>query len=251
MYFPILPLHKRMPATWRDEPLKAPPAKSVILGYLNAFDPDILVQLCETAPDFIAAAGLEIIKPEAIWQPLGDGSLAPKFGIGIFELLNDIFEKYFKYKPKYPVKVLIPKIPLKLSLFWASLFGEIQPAIISVLEKLYFDALEVRTIDFKPENLAEVMAGDTLFPRRLTQLGIDPFNRSGFRSNARVFFLDATKVADIVDFWNLRALGSQVLPVPKQLREDPQLREMVVSFLKFHRRPWRHKTQIRALIPSP
>src|SRR5713101_1813735 len=69
MYFPILPLHKRMPATWRDEPLKAPPAKSVILGYLKAFDPDILVQLCETAPDFIAAAGLEIIKPEAIWQP--------------------------------------------------------------------------------------------------------------------------------------------------------------------------------------
>lgn len=244
MYFPILPLYKRMPATWSDKPSKAPSAKSVILGYLEGFDPDILVQFCETVPDFIAAAGLEIIKPEAIWRPLGDRSLAPQFGIGIFELLTDVFEKHFKYKPKYPVKVLIPKIPPKLSLFWASLFGEIQPKIISVLEKRYFDALDVRTIDFQPENLAEVMAGDVLFPRRITQWGIDPFSRSGFRRDARVFLLDAAKVADIVDFWNLRALGGQVLPVPKQLREDPQLREMVVSFLKFHRRPWGHNPKV-------
>ena len=42
-YFPIIPLHKRMPATWRDKPLKAPPAKGVILGYVEAFDPDILI----------------------------------------------------------------------------------------------------------------------------------------------------------------------------------------------------------------
>src|SRR5207247_6513873 len=44
VYFPILQLHKRMPATWRAKPLKAPAAESVILGYLEAFDPDVLVQ---------------------------------------------------------------------------------------------------------------------------------------------------------------------------------------------------------------
>jgi hypothetical protein len=42
-YFPIIALYKRMPRTWKDF-LKAPPAKSVILGYLEAFDPDVLVQ---------------------------------------------------------------------------------------------------------------------------------------------------------------------------------------------------------------
>ena len=37
-YCPIVPLHKRMPKSWRD-PIRVPPAKSVVLGYLDAFDP--------------------------------------------------------------------------------------------------------------------------------------------------------------------------------------------------------------------
>jgi len=68
MYFPILPLYKRMPATWRDKPLKAPPARNVILGFLEAFDPDVLVQLSRAVPDFIIKTGLEIIKPDDIWK---------------------------------------------------------------------------------------------------------------------------------------------------------------------------------------
>lgn len=90
VYFPIIPLYKRMPKTWKD-PVKAPEAKKVILGYLDAFDPDILVQLSKSVPDFIAKLGLKVIKPTDVWDGLGqDGNLSPKFGIGIFELLKDI-----------------------------------------------------------------------------------------------------------------------------------------------------------------
>ncbi len=242
IYFPILPLYKRMPTTWKDS-LKPPAARNVILGYLEAFDPDVLVQFSGTVPDFVIKAGLEIIRPEQIWQPLKD-SLSPKFGIGIFELLSDIFEKHFRYKQKYPLKVLMPKMPSRLSLFWASHFGELQPAITSTIEKRYAEPLEIRSLNFLPENLAEVMAGDVLFPRRITQWGLDPFSRSGFRRDAKLFFLDATKIADIIDFWNLRALGGSVLPVPKQLRNNSQLRQIVVDFLKAHRRPWRHQPEV-------
>jgi hypothetical protein len=51
-----------MPITWKD-PVKAPEAKQVILGYLEAFDPDILVQFSESVPDFVANLGLRVIKP--------------------------------------------------------------------------------------------------------------------------------------------------------------------------------------------
>jgi len=244
MYFPILPLYKRMPATWRDTPLKAPPARNVILGYLEAFDPDVLVQFSQTVPEFITKTGLRIIKPDDIWRPLADGTLSPMFGIGIFELLSDIFEKYFKYKTKYPIKVLMPKIPAKLSLFWTSLFGDYQPAIASIVEKRYAEPLEIQSLDFDPDKLTEVMAGDVLFPRRITQWGLDPLSRSGFRKDARVYFLDATKVAEVVDFWNLRALGGSVLPLPKQLKDNPQLHAIVTEFLKAHRRPWRHQPDV-------
>jgi hypothetical protein len=111
-YFPIIPLYRRMPTTWRGQPFKAPPAKSVILGYVEAFDPDVFVQLSKEVPTFITDIGLEVIKPEEIWRVLDDDrSLSPQFGIGIFELLNEIFEQIFKYKAKYPIKLVFPRIP--------------------------------------------------------------------------------------------------------------------------------------------
>lgn len=62
-YFPIIPLHRRMPETWREKPLKAPSAQKVILGYIEAFDPDILVQFSKEVPDYITRLGLEAEQP--------------------------------------------------------------------------------------------------------------------------------------------------------------------------------------------
>jgi hypothetical protein len=85
VYFPLIPLYKRTPRSWKD-PVKAPEAQKVILGYLDAFDPDILVQFSKSVPDFVTNLGLEVIKPTDIWGGLGqEGNLSSKFGIGIFE----------------------------------------------------------------------------------------------------------------------------------------------------------------------
>src|SRR6267378_1483769 len=245
VYFPIIPSLKRMPKTWREMPLRAPEAKKVILGYLESFDPDILVQFSKNVPEFVTKTGLEIIRPTDIWAGLGqDRNLSPKFGIGIFELLNNVFEEHFRYKPKYPVKVVIPRIPAQLTLFWVSLFGEIPPTLFDVIEKQYSEPLEIQNTDFALEKLTEMLAANILFPRRVIQRGLTSFSHSGLGRDAALYFLDATNVEDIVDFWNLRALGKQVLPIPKQLQDDPGLKDIVIGFLKHHRRPWRHNPKV-------
>ncbi|MGC2530028.1 MAG: hypothetical protein WA639_19950 [Candidatus Acidiferrum sp.] len=244
VYFPIIPLHKRMPKTWKD-PVKAPEAKKVILGYLDAFDPDILVQFSTSVPDFVANLGLKVIKPADVWGGLGeDRNLSPKFGLGIFELLKDIFAEYFRYKSKYPVKVVLPKISGQFSLFWASLFGEISSTLLEAIERLYREPLEIETVDFAPDKLTDMLAANVFFPRRIVQRGVNTSNRAGFRRDAAAYFMDAKNLEDIVDFWNLRASGRRVLPIPKQLQSDPGLRNLVIDFLKQHRRPWRHNPNV-------
>lgn len=170
--------------------------------------------------------------------PRKETESAPKFGIGILELLAQLFEDHFKFRAKYPIKVVIPIAPKRLSLFWASQFGELPQAIRVVLEKHYREPLEIETVAFKPDQLVKVMDPATLFPRRICQdhltLNIPR------RHDAYAFFLDASNVEDVVDFWNLRAMGRQVLPIPKQLQEHPQLRELLNGFLKAYRRPWDH-----------
>lgn len=246
-YFPILPLYKRMPNTWREKPLRTPVARDVILGYIESFDPDVFVQLSKEVPAYITQLGIQVVKPDEIWNVLDDKTykrLSPKFGIGIYELFNDVFDEHFKFKAKYPIKVLLPKLPKEFALFWASLFGEIHPKVMPLLKEQYFEPLEIETPAFKVTELKNFMRGNVLFPRRITQHKLTSYGGRSFRGNACVYFLDATKTEDIVDFWNLRSLGRRVLPLPKQFISSNEFRDVVIGFLKSHRVPWPHNPQV-------
>jgi hypothetical protein len=244
--FPIIPLWKKMPKGWVDKPLKSPPAKSVILGYLSAFDPDVLVQLSKEVPDFVTAAGREVIKGEGIWEdPESKRRGSPRYGIGIFEILQDIFDKSFKYRPKYPLRVVIPKIPSQLALFWAAVLGEVPPSVDKLLmEGDFGEALDIERPAFQTEQWSDLLKGNVLFPRRLTQHDLNILGRASFGRDVNVFFMDASKTGDVIDYWNLRAMGRTVVPAPRQLKDHPQVVEVVTDFLRHSRKPWPHKPDV-------
>jgi hypothetical protein len=242
-YNPIIPLYKKMPKTWREGPIKAPEPKKVILGYIDSFDPDILVQFSKEIPAFVKDTGLKIISPNEIWQQHGvyGSPFKAHFGIGIFDVFNEIFEIHFKYKPKYPVKVIIPKIPNKYPLLWASIFGEFPDKTLDALKKNYYKPLDIKEVDIDLSSVGDLFHGDNIFPRRATQGNLEHFRHSGFRREAAVFYFDASKHLDIVDFWNLRALGRFVFPLPKQLRDNQSLKNEMIKFIKANRREWKHQ----------
>lgn len=238
-FFPIIPLYRRMPATWRDKPLKTPPAQSTILGLIDAFDPDVLVQFSKSVPSYIRETGLNIIKPEEIWRRFSDdGTSSPAFGIGIFELLRDIYREYFKYKAKYPVKVILPNVPRQLASFWASVVGEVPARLLPTLKSGYFEALEIEEIELEPRRFDELLRHNVLFPRRISGHGVSV---RGFGRRAAAYFMDAAKLEDVVDYWNLRATGRDVLPLPKQFKDEPAFRKVAIRFFKAHRVHWTHQ----------
>lgn len=245
-YNPIIPLYKRMPQTWKDKPLRAPKAETVIKGYIDAFDPDILVQCTKDLPAYLNDLGLRIISPSEIWEYFNKdkNELAPTFGIGIFELLHLIFEEHFRYQERFPIKVIIPKIPKSHALFWSSFFGEIPKAILDIIDKNYKKPLDIKETKAEISKIKELLRGDVLFPRRIARYKLNTFNRSGPLKDTCVFFMDITKNEDIIDYWNLRALGRQVFPLPKQFKADKELRGLLVNFLKRVRRPLKYNPKI-------
>lgn len=239
MFFPIVPVHKRMPASWRDRPLKAPPADEVVKGYLDAFDPDILVQFGGELPKYVLDSKLKVLKPENFWSGGRDrNSIEPAYGIGVLDVLLDIFREHFKFKAKYPLKTIVPVIPKGLGLFWASVFGEYPVHIAEAIDKEFEDALDISKPKVCVEKFRELTDRDVLFPRRVTQWKTHVQGGISFYRNASAFFMDASKIEDVIDFWNLRASGRQVLPLPKQFLEEESFRQVVVDFLDEHRRPW-------------
>ena len=241
LYFPIIPIYTEMPESWNERPLKKPSAKEVILGYIEAFDPDIFVQFSGKMPSFISKLGIKVIQPFEIWEYLENdfNQITPKYGLGIFEILDDVFEKSFKFKLKYPKKVVFPIIPKKNSLFWASCFGEIHPKVATYIKKYYDEILEIEYPDSSPENLKFLNDQNLILPSNISQKNL--YLNKGGSIRSIVFYLDALKMGDIIDFWNLRALGATIIPVPKQLKQNKFVQKFVVDFLKENRKPWPNK----------
>lgn len=234
-YFPIIELHKRIPAAWKEEflpkrlPTERLSARSVILGHIDAFDPDLLVQLSKNIPRYIRSLGIGMIEPEDLQSDLNDDDEpSPGLGIGLFEVIDRILEE-----GSSGIRIAFPKKTRELPLFWTSVFGDIPDEFDPLVEYYHRERLEASRSFLSNENALNYMAvPNILFPLRVVSRYICICGPAS-DGPPNIFFMDAEKVGDIVDFWNLRAMGKPVLPVPRQLKGDPKLKKAVNRFLKW------------------
>lgn len=217
--------------------------EQIVRGYIRAFDPDVYVLCTKALPNYFNDLEIEATHFEKLWLDDDEKGRAytPAAGVGVFELLSEVHEKHFRYIRRHPLKLNFPDCGGDLGLFWASLFGEYPDELKADITNFCSDGFDFLATDQASIEMLKI--GNSLSPRRVSQIEIETSSRNGFRDHQCVFFLDAKKNIDIIDYWNLRALGRSVIPVPIQLVEDEALRDMVTAFLKDARRPWRHNPQ--------
>jgi hypothetical protein len=250
-YFPIVPTHRRLPATWREAHVRTPRAEDVVLGYLDAFDPDLIVQFGEELPSYLKSSRLKVVKPDDFWEDRGGAgqkSADPIYGIGVADLLYGIFKEHFKFAPKFPVKAVIPAIPRLHSLFWASLYGDYPSHVSDEIEREFKEALDITRPTASVGSFLELTAPNVLFPRRITQWETHLEGHARYGARATVFYMDATRVEDVIDYWNLRATGRPVLPFPKQFRNDVAFQEALSQFVSDHRRVAPHSLDVHDVV---
>jgi hypothetical protein len=64
-----------------------------------------------------------------------------------------VFQEFFKYKSKYPPRMLLPKLPAKMASFWASVFGDLLSKIADLVRRHHAEPLEIREPVFNVEAL--------------------------------------------------------------------------------------------------
>jgi hypothetical protein len=233
---PLIPVFKRnKPATWKRSLSPKDTTQDITIGYLDAFDPDVLIRFSEDIPPYIMEYGLEIIKPEDITASFikSNGREGPSYGVGILEILDQIYDEHFRYSDKYKPRIVIPKLPASNTLFWAAFLGELPDYALRVIQQGYKEELEIDDSPFHPTELKSILSPSTLFTRRLSLHELDTHRRrSRVMRDHAVFVLDARKPEDVLDYWNLRATGRTIFPFPTQLQDTPEIREIVSDFIK-------------------
>ena len=207
VYNPIIPTYKELPAEWQEaRSLRNPSPQELVSGYLDNFDPDYVVPMGECVDYTPDVDDFNKITDVSEILESVDTDDAPTYGIGLFEVLSYFFEKELKFQRKYPLDICVPQFSGNFDLFFASVFGKLPESINTIFWERVANHLEVKRIDCSASNYVELLEFP-LFLRRMTHLYL---THSGNYEEC-VYFLDVTKPIDVIDYWNLRAVGWKVL----------------------------------------
>ena len=227
---PIIPVFHRLPTTWKRERFDRVKPRAMLDGYLDAFDPDFVVLVGTLESRKLNVGHREVIKCSEILERVAEDG-TPAYGIGLFELLRHFAERELKFVRHSPTRFCLPEIGRKNKLFLASVFGSLP----SQLETAFSDSFgALPGLETKPrsiDNYVELLEPENLFLRRLGCLDINPISYSSSRNDC-IFFLDANSTLDVLDYWNLRALGWTVIPVCKQTASSVAVRKFAQAFVE-------------------
>ena len=226
MYNPIIPTYRETSQTWEDSSSKIPDFQSIISGYLDNFDPDYVVPMGECSDySFDMGYRKKINDVSEIFESFEEYK-TPNYGIGLFEVLDYFFKEELKFQQRDPQHICIPRFEPQFQLFLASTFGTLPKNLDAIFWKNFTKPLDAKELDCSTSNYVEFLNPQKLFFMRMTGLYLKSDN---YRKKS-LFFLDANSSLDIMDYWNLRAIGWDIFPIPKQFTQSDKTRKLILNF---------------------
>jgi hypothetical protein len=242
-YNPIVPIFTHPPRNLPKYLSKTIAKEEYLQHYLNNFDPDLIVLLGDCENQSFNTSNREIISFARILSEVETFRI-PQFGIGLFEVLTHFASNEDKYVSRHRRKLLVPKFSRRYSLFLASVFGQLSDELGEIFSREYLPYFEHETASCEIDTYTDLLTPQNMFLRRFTAYQI----KQGGYSLDCIFYLDANNFLDIVDYWNLRALGLNVLPIAKQAKEAQKIKGHALSFVNEHYKPTKYPATYHATV---
>ncbi len=227
-YNPIIPVFQKTPSNWSHLPLDPPSPELIISGYVRFFDPDILIVCGKIEPSKIECSGRMVVVASDITAPIANG--IPGYGIGLFEILAELGRREFKFVRRDELKVLVPTFDAPTEPLLAAIFGDVPPGAGGDLYEYFLKSVDTHRPTITIDNFLEFSAGQYLFRRQVCGFGLNVRRPRADRKDV-IFFFDHTNALDVIDYWNLRAVGWEVLPVPQAAAGSDKAKEVSREFI--------------------
>jgi hypothetical protein len=237
-FFPIIPLLKRIVGPLRREISRRISAEQMVAGYIDTFDPDVLVNVGNARISKEIAGNREIVAADDLFREFSD-DYTPKWGIGPTELIAHFAATELKYVRESPLRIVFPVPERRYRTFLSTVFGVVPKELDAAVRGALPAAVPVQTPSCAIDNFVEFFGAEVFFLRRLMNLGLHPR-----RAESCLFFLDARSIEDIVSYWNLRAAGWNVLPLPLQACASAAMQSYAKRFIDANYWPYKHNPNL-------
>jgi hypothetical protein len=233
-YNPVIPYIKQVPKWWDRHGHRFETAEQIVNGYLDFFEPDFLV---ETEKGMSQELGYEpdrVVQLSDLLRREGDRHFDGP-GLNVFELYSDLYREEFQFTRRHEHNIVhVPTYSRGLAGFVASVFGAFPPEPdLSYISRAFSDAFAPREVSLDAPTLVELYKSGFTSALRLGHSKIDVGYHD--RQYPALFVLDISQPRDLIDYWNLRAVRSHIVPIPKHWL--PELSSFCRNFITDNHRP--------------
>ena len=227
MYNPIIPTYRETPLTWDDRAPESSDFQSIITGYLDNFDPVYVVPMGGCSDYSVDVGYRKKINDISDFFTSFEQHKTLNYGISIFEVMDYLFKEEFRFQRRDPQEICLPLFDSQFPLFFSSIFGRLSEDFDTFFGANFAERLEANQLECSALNYVEFLDHEKLFFLRMTELYI---NVNAYRKKC-LFFLEANSGLDIMDYWNLRAIGWDIFPIPRQFTQSNETTESILDFI--------------------
>lgn len=237
---PIIPVARTMPAPWRRDTTGEVAGRGLADAYLRFFEPDVFVEAEEGLarevglPSDQASLHRRRVVSLADFVDL-DAPRRADFahGLNIFDLYRHRYERELQFVPRHNRRYVVFNHADRVHPFFEAAFGVFpQDEALAYIRTGYSDAFEPKALDATPASCLEVMRGKYSTPFTVGRYGIE---RQDARDNPTVYVFHSSKIADLIDFWNLTQFRRDVFPV--EIAWADQFAGIIREMIKRNYRP--------------
>lgn len=214
----IIPVLKKSPPRYREQFLKGPSANDLMNGLTDAFQPDFLVETKAGLGSQIRFSRERILSLEQLQSR--DEMGHTKYGVDMRTICAALYDEAFRFVQRHQPKVVIPQCSdSQFSLLFAAMFGEFPTTgnLADCLEH-YKAALDGKDESVAPVEFPRLFGSAYLFPLRVGNHQLST-RHSGWTPDPMLFYMDERSNFDLIEFWNLRAIGWRIRPLPASIAD--------------------------------
>lgn len=234
MFNPLIPVFKRRPTWWTPRlpfPDWAPSAIDLANAAIEAWDPDFVVE-CREQPASQPAENLPRMDREVLMMHhFDDQRQHSPAGVSTRFIIQQLHEELFRFMRAGGPEAVVVGGTGPLADFAAAAFGDFGDGEGRQLASFYRESLGASDIALDASNLLQLLGYASNSIPLLPPLRMGTHKLSVFwpfvARDKVLFLISPSSGIDLIDFWNLRAAGRTVIPVPVELASQlmPQISE--------------------------
>ena len=233
LHSPILPLYKRLPKNFITEYDISVNTTDYYKKVINNYDPDIILYDKGLDVEYIKnlTAGINTLEIDEFQNNLVEGR--NEYGINFIQILTSILTSEFKYQRNDELKLFLPEIKksnLFLKIFLGTLPEKTNHWIIDNLKESKFFINDL--IDF--DELSTYLPSNHLSYLDINLYGVRTRPERHWYRGQAIYFFDDTRLNDLINYWNLRALGWTIIPVPIKQIDNEYFEGFIKRFISHY-----------------